>query len=251
MKSYALTDKGAIRKENQDCVLVTEIRAKNCLAAVVCDGMGGMHGGKLASELAVSAFMADFRKNLLRCTEKTPDLAALLQNACAVANRVVYQYSCSNTECAGMGTTIVAVALRGGMAAILNIGDSRAYQITRRGIVQITKDHSLVEEMVDRGELSRAEARSHPKKNFITRALGVDAQVQADCFSVRLRPGERLLLCSDGLSNTLPDETLYRLCRSDRSPEKACRRLIQHALDAGARDNVTAAIVARRQHLLF
>lgn len=150
-----------------------------------------------------------------------------------------------------MGTTIVAVALRGGMAAILNIGDSRAYQITRRGIVQITKDHSLVEEMVDRGELSRAEARSHPKKNFITRALGVDAQVQADCFSVRLRPGERLLLCSDGLSNTLPDETLYRLCRSDRSPEKACRRLIQHALDAGARDNVTAAIVARRQHLLF
>lgn len=246
MKSYALTDKGAVRKENQDCVLATEIRAKDCLAAVVCDGMGGVHGGKLASELAVSAFMADFRKNLLRSTEKKPDLTALLQNACAVANRVVYQYSCSNTECAGMGTTIVAAALRGGTAVILNIGDSRAYQITRRDIVQITRDHSLVEDMVARGGLSRAEARNHPKKNFITRALGVDAQVQADCFTVRLRHGDQLLLCSDGLSNTLPDETLHRFCRAYRSPEKACRRLIQQALDAGARDNVTAALVTRQ-----
>lgn len=251
MKSYALTDKGTVRKENQDCVLVTEIRAKDCLAAVVCDGMGGMHGGKLASTLAVSAFMADFRKNLLRSTEKKPDLTALLQNACAVANRVVYQYSCSNTECAGMGTTIVAAAVCGGTAAILNVGDSRAYQITRRGIVQITRDHSLVEDMVARGELSPVEARSHPKKNFITRALGADAQVEADCFSVRLRPGDRLLLCSDGLSNALPDEALYRLCRSGRSPEKTCRRLIQQALDADGRDNVTAALVIRQQYLLF
>lgn len=246
MKSYALTDKGAVRKENQDCVLVTEIRAKNCLAAVVCDGMGGVHGGKLASELAVSAFMADFRKSLLQCTERKPNLTALLQNACAAANRAVYRYSCSNTECAGMGTTIVAAAVRGGTAAILSVGDSRAYQITRKAIVQLTKDHSLVEDMVDRGELTRMEARKHPKKNFITRALGVDAQVQADCFTVRLRPGDRLLLCSDGLSNALPDETLYRLCRSGRSPEKVCRGLIQHALDAGARDNVTAALVFRR-----
>lgn len=251
MKSYALTDKGSVRKENQDCVLVTEIRAKDCLAAVVCDGMGGVHGGKLASELAVSSFMADFRKSLLRCTEKRPDLRALLQNACAAANRVVYQYSCSNTECAGMGTTIVAAAVRGSTAEILSIGDSRAYQITRRGIVQITRDHSLVEDMVEHGELSRAEARQHPKKNFITRALGVDAQVQADCFTVRLRLGERLLLCSDGLSNALPDETLYQLCRAYRNPEKACRKLIQRALDAGARDNVTAAIVLRRQSLSF
>ncbi|MDD6078292.1 MAG: protein phosphatase 2C domain-containing protein, partial [Clostridiales bacterium] len=91
MKSYALTDKGNVRKENQDCVLVTEIRSKGCLAAVVCDGMGGIHGGRLASELAVSAFMADFRKSLLRSTERRPDLAVLLQNACAEANRVVYQ----------------------------------------------------------------------------------------------------------------------------------------------------------------
>ena len=245
MKSYALTDKGNVRKENQDCVLVTEIRSKGCLAAVVCDGMGGIHGGRLASELAVSAFMADFRKSLLRSTERRPDLAALLQNACAEANRVVYQYSCSNTECAGMGTTIVAAAVRGGVAQILSVGDSRAYRITRRGIVQITKDHSLVEDMVDRGELTRAQARNHPKKNFITRALGVDAQVRADGFTVRLRPGERLLLCSDGLSNALTDEALYRLCRSGRNPEKVCRRLIQHALCGGARDNVTAALIMR------
>ena len=103
----------------------------------------------------------------------------------------------------------------------------------------------MVEDMVDRGELTRAQARNHPKKNFITRALGVDAQVRADGFTVRLRPSERLLLCSDGLSNALTDETLYRLCRSGRSPEKVCRRLIQHALCGGARDNVTAALMMR------
>lgn len=245
MRSYALSDKGKVRKENQDSVLATEIRTKSCFAAVVCDGMGGVHGGKLASELAVSAFMADFRKNLLRCTDKRPNLLPLLRNACAVANRAVYQYSCSNTECTGMGTTLVAAAIRGGSAEILNVGDSRAYHITRKEIVQITKDHSLVEDMVERGEITRAQARSHPKKNFITRALGVDAQVHADCFAVSLRPGDRLLLCSDGLSNALTDDVLYQICRSGRSPEKVCRRLIQCALDAGARDNVTAALVFR------
>lgn len=245
MRSYAISDKGKVRKENQDCVLMTEIRPKGCFAAVVCDGMGGVHGGKLASEMAVSAFMADFRKNLLRSSDKKPDLLPLLRHACVVANRVVYQYSCSNTECAGMGTTLVAAAVRSGTATILSIGDSRAYHITRKGIVQITKDHSLVEEMVDRGEITRAQARNHPKKNFITRALGVDAQVYADCFTVPFRPGERLLLCSDGLSNTLTDDMLYRICRAGRGPETACRRLIQRALDAGVRDNVTAALVFR------
>lgn len=245
MKSYALSDKGAVRKDNQDSVLVTEIRPKGCLAAVVCDGMGGVHGGKLASELAMSAFMADFRKNLLRSAARKPNLEALLQAACAVANRVVYTYSCTNTECAGMGTTVVAAAVRAGTAVILNVGDSRAYTITRRGIVQVTKDHSLVEDMVDRGEITRAQARVHPKKNFITRALGVDEQVRADCFTVPLRHGERLLLCSDGLSNTLSDDELRRICLSGRSPEKVCRRLVQRALELGARDNVTAALIFR------
>lgn len=243
MKSYALTDKGNVRKENQDCVLVTEIRSKGCLAAVVCDGMGGIHGGRLASELAVSAFMADFRKSLLRSTERRPDLAVLLQNACAEANRVVYQYSCSNTECAGMGTTIVAAAVRGGVAQILSVGDSRAYRITRRGIVQITKDHSLVEDMVDRGELTRAQARTHPKKNFITRALGVDAQVRADGFTVRLRPGERLLLCSDGLVVTATDEEMYEAVGRGDTPEESLEHLLELSKQRGAPDNVTAVLL--------
>lgn len=250
MKSYALTDRGTVRNENQDCARVTEIRACGVVAAVVCDGMGGVHGGKLASELAASAFMAEFRRGLLAGSRKRPALEALLRAACDAANRVVYQYSCTNTECAGMGTTLVAAALHGASAAVLNVGDSRAYLLAPRRMTQVTKDHSLVQAMVDAGELTSAQARRHPKRNFVTRAVGVDAQVRADCFTLRLRPGERLLLCSDGLTNTLPDACVSRLCRT-RSAERACRRLIAEALAQGARDNVTAVIVCRPGAALF
>ena len=241
MNCFAQSDKGTVRKENQDRAACAHIRRRGCTVAVVCDGMGGAAGGKLASDLAASTFLADFRREM----QSGSAVESAMRHACDAANSAVYERACAEPDLRGVGTTIVAAAVRGGVAQILSVGDSRAYRITRRGIVQITKDHSLVEDMVDRGELTRAQARNHPKKNFITRALGVDAQVRADGFTVRLRPGERLLLCSDGLSNALTDETLYRLCRSGRSPEKVCRRLIQHALCGGARDNVTAALIMR------
>lgn len=243
MKQFSLTDRGTVRKENQDSALVTEIRARHCYAVIVCDGMGGVHGGKLASELAVSAYMAELRRSLLRSSEKRPALRPLMQAACAAANDVVYRYSRSNTEYAGMGTTLVAATIRGATAELLNVGDSRAYLITRRGVTQLTQDHSMVEEMVQRGEITREEARSHPQKNFITRAVGVDAAVEADSFTVKLHYGDRLLLCSDGLSNALSEETIGEICRGSRGPDQICRKLIQQANARGARDNITAAVV--------
>lgn len=243
MKFYSMTDRGAVRTENQDCVFITQIRSRSCLAAVLCDGMGGVHGGKIASELAVSAYMADLRRVLISGKEKKPELAPLMDAACTVANAVVYGYSVSNTENAGMGTTLVAVTVCGRNAEIINIGDSRAYLIEHKKIRRVTRDHSVVEDMVARGEITSEEAAHHPQKHLITRALGVDPEVSADHFSVRLRMGSKLLLCSDGLSNTLSEQEILKICLASRNPNRICHRLIRSALERGAGDNITAAVI--------
>ena len=243
MKFYSLTDRGSVRAENQDCVLITEVRSRSCLAVVVCDGMGGVHGGKLASELAVSAYTAELRRSLIGSTAKKPPLAEAMDLACKAANDVVYGYSVANTESAGMGTTLVAATVRGRNAEIINVGDSRAYLIERRSIKRITRDHSVVSDMVERGELTPEEAEHHPQKHLITRAVGVDPAVEADHFNLTLRMGSKLLLCSDGLSNMLSEQELLSFCLESRRPDRICRRLIAAALERGARDNVTAAII--------
>lgn len=238
-----MTDRGTVRAENQDYAFVTEVRSRSCLAAVLCDGMGGAHGGKLASELAVSAYMAELRRTLIASSEKKPKLDSAMDAAYKAANDVVYGYSVANTESAGMGTTLVAVTIRGRKAEIINIGDSRAYLIERKSIRQITRDHSFVEDMVLLGKLSREEAAHHPQKNLITRAVGVDPSVEADHYTLNLRLGSKLLLCSDGLSNTLSEEELLSFCLESRHPDRICRRLISAALDRGAGDNITAVVI--------
>lgn len=243
MKYNCITDRGTVRSENQDCVFITEVRSKSCLATVVCDGMGGVHGGKLASELAISAYMAELRRTLIACSDKKPNLSACMDAAYQAANSVVYGYSIANIENAGMGTTLVAATIRGRTAEIINIGDSRAYLIERKSIRRITRDHSLVADMVERGEITEQEAEHHPQKNYITRAVGVDPEVRADHYSIRLRMGSKLLLCSDGLSNALDENTLLKLCTESRKPDRICRRLISSALERGASDNITAAVI--------
>lgn len=243
MKFYSITDRGSVRAENQDYAFVTEVRSRACLAAVLCDGMGGAHGGKLASELAVSAYMAELRRTLIGSTEKKPEIARAMDLACKAANNVVYGYSVANTESAGMGTTLVAATIRRRTAEIINIGDSRAYLIERKSIRQITRDHSFVEDMVLLGKLTPEEAAHHPQKNLITRAVGVDPTVEADHYTVSLRLGSKILLCSDGLSNTLTEDKLLSFCLESRHPDRICRRLISAALDRGAGDNITAVVI--------
>ena len=142
-----------------------------------------------------------------------------------------------------MGTTLVAATIRGRTAEIVNIGDSRVYLIDRKTIRRITKDHSLVESLVASGQLTPEEAEHHPQKNIITRAIGVDPIVAADHFTVKLHIGNKLLLCSDGITNALSEQELYAICTESRKPDRICRRLIAAALDHHASDNITAVLI--------
>ena len=172
----------------------------------------------------------------------------ILQAACAEANGVAFEYSHFSEEFSGMGTTIVGGVIKSnGKGYIINVGDSRAYLISRRGesIRQITRDHSLVEELVEYGAITKEQALTHPQRNVITRALGSESAVESDFFEFELQNGDVLLLCSDGLSNTLSDEEMCRCAAERQDPEQLCRALMHTALERGARDNVTVVAVIR------
>lgn len=239
MNIFGMTDIGAVRSENQDSYTVRHL-GENAAVAVVCDGMGGARAGNVASAVAVEIFAAAV-EDLYR--QKTPegerDCYGVLREACLHANTQVYQLSRSDEQYRGMGTTLVAALLLGTDAYVANVGDSRCYHIHNETISQVTKDHSLVQLLVSRGDITPEEARNHPKKNLITRALGVDRDVAADCYHLAWQEGDRLLLCSDGLSNVLTDETLLEQTQEPISLEEQCRSLMRMTLERGAPDNVT------------
>ena len=168
-----------------------------------------------------------------------------MRRAAALANHEIFQRSIEDEECTGMGTTLVAALAGENEAVILNEGDSRAYYINQDGITLVTRDHSLVEDLVERGELTREQARTHPHKNLITRALGAEPVLMADCFRKEMAPGDYLLLCSDGLSNVVGEqEMLYEVIHGGEA-DSCCQRLLDIALNRGAPDNVTAVLVCR------
>ena len=248
MKSYGLTDKGAIRKDNQDCFILEKCEAKNCLIAALCDGMGGAKAGGIASQLSNKAFVSYIYNKLTSRLPRSADYKRILEEACAEANGVAYEYSHFDDDFDGMGTTIVGGVIKNnGNGYIINVGDSRAYLISRRAgaIRQITRDHSLVEELVEAGAITAEQARSHPRKNVITRALGSEARVSCDYFTFSLQSGEMLLLCSDGLSNIVSDLEMLEYAREFPEPEELCRALMSKALNRGAQDNVTVVAVMR------
>lgn len=248
MKSFGLTDRGKVRRDNQDSFIIEKCKAKDCLIVALCDGMGGARAGGLASQLANKAFVSYVYGKLTSRVNRAIDYQAVLQAACDEANGVAYEYSQFSEEFNGMGTTIVGGVIKtGGSGYIINVGDSRAYQISRRGwtISQITRDHSLVEELVEYGAITPEQAKHHPQKNVITRALGSEAKVEADYYSFSLSLGDILLLCSDGLSNMLGDEEIVACARAHPDPERLCRSLMEIALERGARDNVTVVAVSR------
>ncbi len=248
MKSFGLTDKGAIRKDNQDCFILEKCEAKSCLIAALCDGMGGANAGSIASQLSNKAFVSYIYTKLTSRLPRNVDYRQILEQACAEANGVAYEYSHFDDEYDGMGTTIVGGVIKNnGNGYIINVGDSRAYLISRRAgsIRQITRDHSLVEELVEAGAITAEQARSHPKKNVITRALGSEALVNCDYFTFTLQSGDLLLLCSDGLSNIVSDLEMLEYAKEFPEPEALCRSLMSKALNRGARDNVTIVAVMR------
>ena len=242
IRVWGITGKGAVRTQNQDCFYLKEIEG-DLVTVMVCDGMGGHLAGNVASLLAVNVASA-YLESL------TPEELAEVPNEHLVrganlANEAVYRKAEQEPDCAGMGTTMVSTIVIGDRAYILNVGDSRAYHIGEEGIVKISRDHSVVEDMVYRGDITPEEARLHPQKNLITRALGGDMKVEPDLYEKELRAGEFLLLCTDGLSNILTDQELLYEVLHGGTPESCCQRMLDLALSRGASDNVTVVLIQK------
>ncbi len=241
MEIWGLTDPGLVRSQNQDYYLKLPL-SKTALAAVVCDGMGGAKSGNVASKLASEVFFDELKRSFR--PELDPDMAEhLLKTAVSIANTAVYENSMLSEHMNGMGTTLVAVLVMGKTAFFVNVGDSRAYLLNRDGVTRVTVDHSVVELMVQRGELTPEQAKSYPGKNLITRAVGTEPTVESDVFRRELQPGDCILLCTDGLSNQLADQELLFEVVHGIHKEDCCRRLISIARDRGAPDNVTAVLI--------
>ena len=241
MRAWGITDIGLRRHENQDSYSIKKMTSE-IVAAVVCDGMGGVNGGRLASSLAVSTFM-DTLCRLMR-EEMTVEQVRDMQGNCIErANRVIYDRSQDDPDYRGMGTTLVSVVASTNAAVVCNVGDSRAYHIGADGIRRITRDHSVVEEMVESGEITPEEARTHPKRNLITRALGPDKNMVYDAFTVPFAAGDSLLLCTDGLSGTATDDELLEIVRGAGDGAAALELLLTLAKRRGAPDNVTAVLI--------
>lgn len=242
MKLFGMTDIGCHRKDNQDSYAVRRLTEQAALL-VVCDGMGGAQAGNVASSVAAETFTDAVEKS---CASGAPDdpewWEDVLAQACERANRQVFDLAQQNPGYQGMGTTLVAALAVHGESYVVNVGDSRCYLIENGMIRQVTVDHSLVQLLVDRGEITAEEARVHPQKNLITRALGVDRSVACDLLRVETGTGSRLLLCSDGLTNVLSDQVLLRESEREPEPEELCRRLLRMTLEQGAPDNVTVAL---------
>lgn len=233
MKSYSITDVGQKRTVNQDFVFTSETPVGNLPNLfVVADGMGGHKAGDFASSYAVEILLSTIRE------DENSNPVKIIRAAIENANTQLLREASDNEAMSGMGTTMVLVTIVGHYAYVANVGDSRLYLIDEDKISQITKDHSLVEEMVRMGEISRDDARNHPDKNIITRALGAGRDVDVDFFDIRLTPGDILLLCSDGLSNMVPDEDIRQVIMTSETLEETGRRLVSMANDNGGRDNI-------------
>lgn len=248
------TDVGRVRQSNEDSLFVLEFQSANNSIIrpaglfVLADGMGGHEGGEIASGMLVRALgrraanewltqAIDFRGELV-------DRGAWLAGAIQMANKDIYDWATEN-HCE-MGTTVVAALIENSTALIAHVGDSRAYRVNSAGIERLTVDHSLVESLVAARQLKPEEARNHPQANVIYRTVGDQPQVVVDLKKVRLYPGDRLLLCSDGLNGMLPDETISELAMAAGSPEAACEALVQAANAAGGEDNCSVILIELR-----
>ena len=241
MQVWGLTDPGCVRAQNQDTYLIEQLDRHTALC-VVCDGMGGAKSGNIASSLAADVFVQEIK----RCWTPMMDrekIDQMLKSAVKLANFTVFDQSQQFEEFDGMGTTLVAVLIRNKKATVVNVGDSRAYGISSHGIHQLTKDHSLVQMMVERGDLKPELAKSYPGKNLITRAIGTETFVMCDIFHQDVTKGDYLLLCSDGLSNMMDDQEILFEVVHGVNKEHCCKRLLDIAKNRGAPDNVTSVLV--------
>lgn len=237
LRSYALTDIGRRRQLNQDFIYCSETPIGNLPNIfIVADGMGGHNAGDYASVLAVETVVEEIGASF----EKSP--VKILEHAIKKANTVLRQRASENYSLSGMGTTMVAATCIGHYLEVANVGDSRLYVVGDE-IRQITVDHSLVEEMVRMGGIGREEARNHPDKNIITRAVGAKDDVEVDFFNLELQTGDMVLLCSDGLTNMVDDETILRIIKNGGNLRDRVEELVETANLNGGKDNISVIVI--------
>lgn len=239
LKTFSKTDIGRKRKLNQDVVYTSEQPiGKLPNLFLVADGMGGHNAGDYASKITVETIV----RHIADSAETAP--MRILEDAICAANTLVRGKAEQEPELEGMGTTIVAASCEGRVLHVANVGDSRLYIIGDRKIRQITRDHSWVEEMVRRGGLGREEARNHPDKNIITRAVGAEDTVKIDFFTVNLEEGDMILMCTDGLTNMLEDEEILNVLAVSRDIVEMAEELVRAANEKGGRDNISVILIA-------
>lgn len=241
MEYWGLSDTGRVRAQNQDAFRIEALDRHTVLAAV-CDGMGGAKSGNIASKLAIDVFVDEVLRGY-KPSMSQEQTEQLLVNAVKLANFTVYDQARQFEDFAGMGTTLVAALVSGKTATVVNVGDSRCYHITREDIRRVTVDHSLVQMMVERGDLTAEEARDYPGKNFITRAVGTEPTVASDIFAIRVERGDALLLSSDGLHNEVDDQEILFEVVHGVNNDNCCQRLLDIANMRGSPDNVTSVLV--------
>jgi len=232
MRVGAATDTGRVRKVNEDAYWYDD------RLLIVADGMGGHAAGEVAANVALNAA----RQAIAALEPRVLPVEEMVRQAVAAANLEVYERSLRVPGLQGMGTTLTLVWIAGDRAVVGHVGDSRAYLVTKSGMVQLTQDHSVVAELVRSGGLQASEARLHPYRNVLTRALGAAPQVEADVNSVRVEPGEALLLCTDGLTAVLQDEEIHKTLVEMDDPTRCAQRLVDLANARGGPDNITAVV---------
>lgn len=240
MRVSAKSDVGAVRSNNQDCCLAGEF-ANGETWAIVCDGMGGANGGNIASETAIKT-ISEKIVNGYHVGMNDNSVKHLIVSAIEAANATIYSKSRNDESLKGMGTTVVIAIIKGDTLYFAHVGDSRLYIVTKDSINQMTTDHSVVQMMIDNGEISRDEAKDHPQKNVITRALGVDDSIRIDYCQESFNDGDIVLLCTDGLTNFVEESRIFEICNK-YDPFLLSDVLIDEAIASGGGDNVTVITV--------
>lgn len=237
MKTFSKTDIGMVREVNQDYVFVSDLPVgKLPNLFVVADGMGGHKAGEFASRFTVEVV----KEALAESSEETPE--AMIIQAITSANRKLLETAKQDSRMEGMGTTLVVATVIERTLYLANVGDSRLYLLNDE-IKQVTKDHSLVQEMVRLGGIKQEEAKHHPDKNIITRAIGAKEDVEVDFYEYRLKQGDMILMCTDGLSNMVEDEEMLHIVKGSRDVVEAVEGLIERANQNGGKDNIGIVIV--------
>jgi Serine/threonine protein phosphatase len=242
MKIAGKTDIGFSRVDNQDAYCGGKI-GENLLWATVCDGMGGTYGGAIASGLAIEVIEESFTTFLSK-KPTNEEIEVLMRQTVKNANELIYNKAQEEEITHGMGTTLVAMVINADIAHVIYAGDSRAYSLSGRDFIRLTKDHSVVQELVESGTITEMEAKTHPRKNIITKVLGVENTIEADYFSIKTTEGDLFLLCTDGLTSVINDKELYELLQNnDTDFFEIANILVSAALEKQSQDNITAVVL--------